>query len=225
MLRERRTHQIPLRSFFSGRSLGKIQVRTPQEEGLVSFEEVAVYFSEEEWSQLDPDQKALHSEVMLENHRNVVSLGNNGQENQDSCEMFQVINAKDGTEKFGIQMEFGSHEKKQSKNSNQDSSSSRDAPMQNKGDDAIRRHNGQNYNGTFILSLGNNFFTSQKVIDTKEKPYKCLECGKCFRTNRELTIHKRIHTGEKPFKCMEKASFACRYKLISHKMIHTKEAI
>uniref|UniRef100_A0A8C5SC78 KRAB domain-containing protein n=1 Tax=Laticauda laticaudata TaxID=8630 RepID=A0A8C5SC78_LATLA len=36
---------------------------------------VAVYFSEEEWSQLDPDQKVLHLEVMLENHRNVVSLG------------------------------------------------------------------------------------------------------------------------------------------------------
>uniref|UniRef100_A0A8C5ST58 KRAB domain-containing protein n=1 Tax=Laticauda laticaudata TaxID=8630 RepID=A0A8C5ST58_LATLA len=44
-------------------------------EGLVSFKEVAVYFSEEEWSQLDPDQKVLHSEVMLENRRNVVSLG------------------------------------------------------------------------------------------------------------------------------------------------------
>uniref|UniRef100_A0A670ZNC2 KRAB domain-containing protein n=1 Tax=Pseudonaja textilis TaxID=8673 RepID=A0A670ZNC2_PSETE len=42
---------------------------------LVSFEEVAVYFSEEECSQLDPAQKALHSEVMLENHRNVFSLG------------------------------------------------------------------------------------------------------------------------------------------------------
>ncbi|XP_026547015.1 zinc finger protein 202-like, partial [Notechis scutatus] len=46
----------------------------PNQEGLVSFQEVAVPFSEEEWSQLDPDQKALHSEVMLENHRNVVSL-------------------------------------------------------------------------------------------------------------------------------------------------------
>ncbi|XP_058028315.1 zinc finger protein 75D-like [Ahaetulla prasina] len=50
-------------------------VESPNQESLVSFEEVAVYFSEEEWSQLDPDQKVLHSEVMLENHRNVVSLG------------------------------------------------------------------------------------------------------------------------------------------------------
>uniref|UniRef100_A0A2D4FLR2 KRAB domain-containing protein n=2 Tax=Micrurus TaxID=8634 RepID=A0A2D4FLR2_MICCO len=69
------------------------------QEGLVSFGEVAVHFSEEEWSQLDPDQKELHWEVMMENYRNVASLGNNGQENQDSCELFQVINAGDETEK------------------------------------------------------------------------------------------------------------------------------
>ncbi|XP_070599967.1 zinc finger protein 202-like [Erythrolamprus reginae] len=49
-------------------------VEPPNQESPVSFEEVAVSFSEEEWSQLDPDQKALHSEVMLENHRNVVFL-------------------------------------------------------------------------------------------------------------------------------------------------------
>uniref|UniRef100_A0A8C5S8X0 KRAB domain-containing protein n=1 Tax=Laticauda laticaudata TaxID=8630 RepID=A0A8C5S8X0_LATLA len=42
---------------------------------LVSFEEVAVYFSEEEWSQMDAHQKALHEEVMLENSQNVASLG------------------------------------------------------------------------------------------------------------------------------------------------------
>uniref|UniRef100_A0A8C6X1J4 KRAB domain-containing protein n=1 Tax=Naja naja TaxID=35670 RepID=A0A8C6X1J4_NAJNA len=44
--------------------------------GPVSFEEVTIHFNSEEWLLLDPSQKkALHSEVMLENHRNVVFLG------------------------------------------------------------------------------------------------------------------------------------------------------
>ncbi|XP_060543721.1 zinc finger protein with KRAB and SCAN domains 7-like [Pantherophis guttatus] len=193
-------------------------VEPPNQESLVSFEEVAVYFSEEEWSQLDPDQKALHSEVMLENYRNVVSLGNIGQENQDSCGLFQVINAKDGTENFGIRMEFKSHERSQSNNWNQESSSSTDAQQEkirkkyigksvklikdklhvneHKGEGGIR-HNRQNYSEIFILCLGNTFLTTQKVIHTKKEPYKCLESGKHFRTSGQLTSHERIHTGEK----------------------------
>ncbi|KAM3848342.1 zinc finger protein 197-like [Vipera latastei] len=49
-------------------------VEPATQEDLVSFEEVAVYFSKEEWSQLDSDQKALYWEVMLGNYRNVASL-------------------------------------------------------------------------------------------------------------------------------------------------------
>ncbi|XP_026580163.1 zinc finger protein 557-like [Pseudonaja textilis] len=52
-------------------------------QGVVSFEDVAVYFSKEEWSQLDAGQKALHGEVMLEISRNLFSLGFNGQENKN----------------------------------------------------------------------------------------------------------------------------------------------
>uniref|UniRef100_A0A803TEJ7 KRAB domain-containing protein n=1 Tax=Anolis carolinensis TaxID=28377 RepID=A0A803TEJ7_ANOCA len=41
----------------------------------VTFEDVSVDFSEEEWALLDPSQKALHQQIMEENLGIVSSLG------------------------------------------------------------------------------------------------------------------------------------------------------
>ncbi|XP_025032834.1 zinc finger protein 557-like, partial [Python bivittatus] len=191
----------------SGLYGGSERVVEPQtQEGLVSFEEVAVYFSEEERSQLNPQQKALHWEVMLENHRTVASLGNDGQENKDSREPLQMIRHGDGTEKPAIQMELERHDRNQSNSWDKESASSTDAQMQ----DFVAQQGKirKKYIGESVKLFKDKVDVNEHYpTQTKGEDYICKENGKKYNCtftlsleNGSLTSHKRIHTEEMPYK-------------------------
>ena len=66
--------------------------------------------------------------------------------------------------------------------------------------------------------------SSHRYIHSKEKPFKCTECGKGFCQNRTLMVHKNQHLPNSPYNCSTCGrSFNQRSNLKTHLLTHTDQ--
>ncbi|XP_075394597.1 zinc finger protein 75D-like [Tenrec ecaudatus] len=186
-----------------------------RKESLLTFEDVTLIFSEEEWELLDFDQKALYSSVMQDTYESVLSLGSKIRNHPQN-------DLAVPPPELEIQEPEGSVSKK----------AKMDAPQKT----SVTEYHGdivrvltqhQNFPGKKGKKNSSCNLDLPRCTDLQnksalgERTYKCQECGASFLESSDLNNHQRIHNEEKPYRCQHcDRRFRLNSYLKKHLMTH-----
>ncbi|XP_052028234.1 zinc finger protein 419-like isoform X1 [Apodemus sylvaticus] len=211
-----------------------------QEEGCVSFEDVAVYFSWEEWTLLDDSQRLLYQTVMTEIFTLVSSLGLIPSGIHDITQLESWGEPSVPALRFltpGCWIKVGSEASPSEQSLSAEggvSSSMLHQQMLCCAETPLLRTDSVTILQTSSGLLGHQVTPrggepaanteSGEAVHSEKRNCICSDCGKTFTSTSHLNRHRMIHTGEKPFQCSECGkSFSQKAFLVKHFRMHTGE--
>uniref|UniRef100_H9GBP3 Zinc finger protein 282 n=1 Tax=Anolis carolinensis TaxID=28377 RepID=H9GBP3_ANOCA len=169
----------------------------------LTFVDIAVYFSAEEWKNLADWQKDIYNNLVKENYE---SLLNSGAITSESAfflleSMFQG-EAPPAAGAGGTMEAYAG----QCGPVSQPLSPARSRPGK-------------------PLELDSELQSIFAPQGPADRPHGCNECGKMFGVKKSLKVHQRSHHGqERPYECTEcQKSFNCHSGLVRHQMTHRGE--
>ncbi|XP_013363023.1 PREDICTED: vomeronasal type-2 receptor 116-like [Chinchilla lanigera] len=161
----------------------------------VTFADVAVNFTVEEWALLKLSQKKLYRDVMWETFMNMVAIIH---DRSHTAEKSYVC--KQCGKAYSTWQCYQIHNRRHAgKKTN------------------VCEQCGKGFSSNISLC-------KHKKNHTQEKPYICKQCGEAFSTHRHCQIHKRMHTREKAYVCkLCGKAFSTQTRCQRHERTHTGE--